>query len=67
MDKLNAAMDQADLADRYEAVRDRRDAALSRMDWCSACREWVSRKDLVTHAETAAHQKAESFYLAQRA
>ncbi len=56
--KLSAALDRADAADRYEAIVNRRNAALSRMDWCDPCREWVSRNLMAQHVGSEGHIKA---------
>ena len=56
--KLNTALDAADAADRYEALRNRREAARAREQWCDVCKAWVEKKSMVQHLETDSHRDA---------
>ena len=56
--KLSIALDQADAADRYEALAARRDAALTREAWCDCCKAWVAKREMAQHLETPEHAEA---------
>lgn len=58
MTKINPYLDAADAANKYEALRDRRDAARSRETWCDACRAWVATASMAQHLRSDAHVDA---------
>lgn len=66
MRSFDQALQQEAVYARYEAVQDRRNAALARSVHCDVCREWVDRSAWERHVETPAHVKAERRYLAER-
>lgn len=63
---LHQALEQQAKFARYEAVQDRRNAALARMGWCDVCREWVNNFAMAGHTKTQPHLEAERRYLAKR-
>lgn len=66
MRSFEQALQQEARFARYEAIVDRRNAALRRCDWCDMCIEWVESKAWKQHAQTEPHLKAERRYLAER-
>ena len=59
MTNFHTALDAANAADRYEALRGRREMARGRETWCDCCREWVLLRAIEQHLTTDDHASAQ--------